>query len=266
MMQSKQLTSLVNPDVKKIVRLRDRKERVKTGLMIVEGPRELTAALEANVEVKELYVCKELFKEKGSGTLAKRLSSYLSVTEVTPEVFAKIGYGDRLDGVLAVCAIPRADLKGLSLKDNPLVVIVENLEKPGNLGAILRSCDGAGVDAMIVADKTTDIYNPNVIRASVGTVFSLPVVSAPNEAILEFLNKNKMSVYAAVPQATQSYTQADFRKSCAIVLGSEEKGLSVFWKSNAGSQVTIPMKGKADSLNVSTTAAILIYEALRQRA
>ncbi len=261
----KQLSSSKNPDIKRVVQLRDRKHRDRAGLTIVEGAREIAAAASSSVDIKELYICRELFKDGNSGALAKRISSHVPLREVTKEVFAKIAYGERMEGILAICAIPRRDLKELMLSAEPLLVIIEHVEKPGNLGAILRTCDGVGVDGVIVCDKGTDLYNPNVIRSSLGIIFSVPVVTASNESALEFLRQKNIEAYATFPQADLLYAEADFRKSSAIVLGSEERGLSNFWKNNSSLQIKIPMKGKSDSLNVATTAAVVLYEALRQR-
>ena len=265
-MQPKQLTSLKNPDIKKVVRLRERKFRDRTRLTIVEGLREILAAVEAKVDIKELYVCRELFDNRGEGALVKRISSNTPVMEITKEAFAKIAYGDRQEGLLAVCQPKHLTLNELLVDENSLWVIVENVEKPGNLGAILRTCDAGGVSGVVVCDHATDLYNPNIIRASLGIVFSIPVVPTSNQNALQFLQKNKINIVAAMPNAKLVYTQANFKGSCAIVLGSEEKGLSDFWKKNSSMQVNIPMLGHADSLNVSSTAAILIYEAIRQRS
>lgn len=264
-MPSKTITSFSNPQIKNVAALRERKAREASGLTVVEGVREISAAVAAQVPVKELYVCREFFADRGEEKLLKQLGPDVNAFEVPRAVFEKISYGDRQEGVLAVCAPKVYQLKDLKLKDNPLVVILESVEKPGNLGAVLRSCDGAGVDALFLCGQVTDVYNPNVIRASIGTVFNIPVIVSGNEEIAGFLKKSKIRSAAAAVEAKTVYAQADLKGAIAIVLGSEQDGLSEFWLKNSQVQVKIPMMGKADSLNVSTTAAILIYEALRQR-
>ncbi len=263
-MPFKIITSLSNPQVKSVVALRERKARESSGLTIVEGVREISAAVAAKVPVKELYVCREFFTNRGEEELI-RMIPLPGWVEVPKAVFEKISYGDRQEGVLAVCAPRVHQLKDLKLRNAPLVVVLESVEKPGNLGAVLRSCDGAGVDALFLCGQGADVYNPNVIRASTGTVFHIPVVVSDNETFSGYLKKLKIRAIAAVVQAKTVYTQADFKGGAAIVLGSEQNGLSDFWIKNSQAQVKIPMLGKADSLNVSTTAALLIYEALRQR-
>ncbi len=263
------ITSLHNLQLKKIIQLRDHKARRETGLTIVEGLREVSRLQEAQkrgVEFKELFVCREFLKDDGKEDFVKRIEAQaVSIFEVSKEVYAKISFGDRREGLLAVCRPKILTLQDVVLKKFPLLLVVEGLEKPGNLGAILRTCDAAGVDGLLVCDGQTDVYNPNVIRASLGTIFSVSVVQSTQVEILKFLNDRKIEICAATPDAIKTYFETDFKVPTAIVLGSEEKGLSDFWLEAADCQIKIPMHGKADSLNVSTTAGILIYEALRQR-
>lgn len=260
------MTSLSNPRIKDVLRLRERKARNESGLTIIEGVREVACALEAKVNLQELYLCSD-FLHKGEKTaLMKKAAKDTAIFEVTKKIFEKISYGERQEGVLAVGRPKAAALNNLKLKADPFFVVMETVEKPGNLGAVLRTCDGAGVDGVIIGDAATDIYNPNVIRSSLGTVFSVPVAVGSNPEVLTFLQRNKIKICCAAPQAKQTYTQANLQGAVALVLGSEQKGLSDFWFKNSLLQVKIPMQGKADSLNVSTTAAILIYEVLRQRS
>ena len=261
------ITSLTNPHVKELVRLRTGGRRKSAGVTIVDGSREILRAMEAGIEFKEFYVCPELL---GRGEEEKQLQTRLSgvkvpVFEVARIVFAKIAYGDRQEGVLGICEPPKRSLTDLRLDANALVVVIEHVEKPGNLGAILRTCDAAGVSGAIVCDSKTDLYNPNVIRASVGTIFTVNTVQCSNDEALRFLRTKGIKSYAASPQAQTFYTQMNLTGAVAIVLGSEQEGLSDFWDKNADARVKIPMRGHADSLNVSTSAAILIYEAIRQR-
>lgn len=265
-MPSKEITSLTNPRVKNIVHLRNRKKRDEGGLTVVEGVREVTRALEAGIVFKELYICGTLAgQDKKSGAIAGKLSSRkVPVHETTESVFAKMSYGDRSEGVLAVCEAPALSLKDLSSKAS-FFVVLEAVEKPGNLGAVLRTCDGAGVDGVIICDGKTDVYNPNVIRASLGTVFSVKTVVASNEETVEFLKTKKIKICATLPQAKTVYTKTDLTGPVAVVMGSEQDGLTDFWAKQADVKVRIPMRGAADSLNVSVSAAILLYEILRQR-
>lgn len=190
----------------------------------------------------------------------------IEFVEVSDKVMGKLAYGERHESIIALAKTPVLTLKDLKLSNHPLIVVLESLEKPGNLGAILRTCDGVGVEAVLVCDPKTDIYNPNVIRSSTGVVFSIPVVCATYEGIFSFLRSKKIKICASQPQGQKLYTQADFKGSWALVLGSEDKGLSEVWSTCADVTVKIPMKGHADSLNVSISAAIILYEALRQRS
>ena len=266
MPQNKNITRTKNPHIKNIIQLRERKGRQKTGLMIVEGFREVLRAKEGSVTFREVYLCRDFFRYDGMEKLLEDIASLgIKPFETTKEVFSKISFGQRQEGILAVCQQPQWTLRDLKLKKNPLLVIMEGVEKPGNLGAVLRTCDGAGVDGLILCDAKTDRYNPNVVRASIGTVFCIPTIESSQEKTLAYLRKNQIKICAASPQAKTLYAQADLSVSLAIVIGSEERGLKDFWMENSDIQVKIPMRGKADSLNLSTTTAILVYEAIRQR-
>jgi RNA methyltransferase, TrmH family len=261
------ITSLTNSRVKNVVRMRQAAGRRKEGLIIVEGWREVVRANEAGVEIKEVFYCPEL--GEGNSDLVARLESRVGEKDffvVTTEVYSKLAFGDRREGILVVARPPQWTFGKLKLKKNSLLVVVEGVEKPGNLGAILRSCDAAGVDALIVGDPATDVYNPNCIRASLGTVFSMPVVAATSKETIDFLRDKKVKIVAALPAAKTLYTKVSYQEATAIVVGSEEKGLAGVWQTAAGEQVCIPMNGKADSLNVSVAAAVMVFEALRQRA
>ncbi len=261
------IISLTNPRVKEVVRLRAGGHRKNSGVTIVDGSREVLRALGAGIKFKEFYLCQELI---GRGEEEKQLKARLSganvsVFEVAQPVFAKIAYGDRQEGVLGICETPQRSLADFRLDSNALVVVIEHLEKPGNLGAILRTCDAAGVHGVLVCDSQTDLYNPNVIRASVGTIFTVNTLQCSSGEALRFLKDKGMKICAASPRAQTIYTQMDFSGPAAIVLGSEQEGLSDFWMRKSDFLVKIPMRGAADSLNVSASTAILVYEALRQR-
>ncbi len=265
-MEFKNITSLQNPKIKDLVRLRDSKERERTGLTLIDGVREIRRAIEANVNFEELFLCRDILGDFEEFDIVKKfLLLRKPIYEASKEVFEKIIYGNRNEGVIAVCKQPHKTFKDILLKKDSLIVVVEEVEKPGNLGAILRSCDGGGVTAVIVSNCKTDLYNPNVIRSSIGTVFNVMTISSDNQKALAYLKENKIKIVATIPDGKKNYTKIDYKKPTAIVLGSEEAGLSNFWIVNADEKVNIPMLGKADSLNVSATAAVLTYEALRQK-
>jgi RNA methyltransferase, TrmH family len=259
------LTSLTNPRVKAAVRLRDHGEREATGLTIVDGAREVLRALDGGVIVESAFISDELLRSPDAEEAARRLRHRPGSIEASPAVLAKVAFGDRSDGVVAVVRTPALRLEDLDLRTDPLLVIVEGVEKPGNLGAVLRSADGAGADAVIVADPRTDPFNPNAIRASVGTIFGLPVVAAGAAESLDWLAAHGIRPVAAVVDAATSYTAEDLTGPIALILGSEAEGLTETWRDARVRRVAIPMAGRADSLNVSIAAAVLLYEAVRQR-
>ncbi len=259
------ITSLTNERVKAAVRLRDRRERERTGLTIVDGAREILRALDAGVEVESAFLTEELIRAPDATEVADRLRHRPTTIEASPAVLAKVAFGERSDGIVAIVRPPDRTLAELVLPEDPLIVVVEGVEKPGNLGAVLRSADGAGVDAVIAADPLTDPFNPNAIRASLGTIFTVPVVSATSVATLDWLARNAIRPVTAIVDATADYTSVDLTGPLAIVLGSEAEGLTPAWHDPRVQAISIPMAGIADSLNVSIAAAVLLYEAVRQR-
>ncbi|MBA3958278.1 MAG: RNA methyltransferase [Parachlamydiaceae bacterium] len=264
------ITSLNNPGVKEVVHLWDKRERDKTGKFIIEGYRELLRATDANRPIERVFVCRELFLGSNEDALLSRLRSKgTQILTCTEPVFRKISYRDRPDGLVAVAPQQHIDLTTLQeqfkANKSPLLVVAEAIEKPGNLGTILRSSDAVGVDALIVCDRCTDIHNPNVVRASVGTLFTVPVVEAKGLETLQWLKQNKIAILAATPSAKEEYTAVDMTQPVAIVVGTEQLGLSEQWMQQADIQVRIPMCGVADSLNVAMATTLLLYEALRQR-
>lgn len=261
---SEKITSLQNPRIKEAVRLRDRRSRDETGLFLIEGYRELKRAVDAGRKITTVFYCPDLFLGENESALLEKSGAELVLC--SPEVFAKISYRDRPDGLLGIGPQLHLRLSDLRLSKNPFLVIAEGIEKPGNLGTILRSCDAAGVDAVIVCDKTTDIHNPNVVRSSVGTLFTLPVIEAGSVETLIFLKEKKIQIAAATPDAKLEYTQADFSIPVAIAVGTEQLGLSEAWMKEADCQVRIPMHGVADSLNVASATTLLLYEVVRQRS
>jgi len=260
------ITSLQNPRVKAAAQLRDSRQRHKQGRILIDGAREISRAVESGLEPAEIFVCRELL-DPGHASLVDRLSgSGVEILEVTPRVFEKLAFGGRCEGLLAVASTPERTLAQIRLPATPLVGVLEGVEKPGNVGAVLRSADGAGVSALVVADPRTDFYNPNTIRASLGTVFSMPTATATAADTIAWLAGQGLAIYAARVDGSIPYTQADFRRPAAIVLGSEAEGLTAAWSGAPVTAIRLPMLGRADSLNVSATAAVLFYEALRQRS
>ncbi len=260
-----EITSLANPRVKELVGLRRRRARELAGVTLVEGIAEVGLALSAGVRPTALYYCRELATPVAGQVTERAAGVGAEVVLVSRPVFEKVSYREGPDGCLAVVPAVPDSLDRLSLPANPLVLVCAGLEKPGNLGAILRTADAAGVAAVIAADPVTDWGNPNVVRASKGTVFAVPVASAASADVLDWLQAHGLPVVAAAPDAGQLLTDADLTGPVAIAVGAEQAGLPREWLARAGSTVRIPMFGRADSLNVSASAAILTYEAVRQR-
>jgi TrmH family RNA methyltransferase len=255
-----------NPRVRAAAALRERRDRDRSGLTLVDGGREARRAIEADVEVETAFVCPDLLTSTDARAAAEAIASrgVGNVVEVSERAFEKLAYGDRSDGIVLVVRPAPRRLDDLRLGPAPLVVVTEDVEKPGNLGAILRSADGAGADA-VLAVGGTDVYNPNVIRASVGTVFSVPIAAAPATDAMAWLRGHGIRIVAARTDAQRLYADADLTGPLAIALGSERVGLSAEWHRADVEGVRLPMTGVADSLNVSVAAAVLLYEAWRQR-
>ncbi len=254
------ITSLQNPRVKHIVRLRDdKKTRNEDGLMLVEGYDEIQLARAAGHTPQTILFGPELASRSLTDSSVETLT-------VSRAVFQKISYRENPDGWMAIFPIPQTSLNDLTLRANPLVVVAESIEKPGNLGAILRTADAAGVDALLVCDARVDVWNPNVVRASRGAAFSVPIVACANDEALKWLKGGAMRVAAASPSANENYSDVDLKSPVAVVVGTEDEGLSNFWMANADVKVKIPMMGKVNSLNVSVSTALILYEAVRQRA
>ena len=267
-MTGPELTSTANPRVKAVVRLRDRRERDATGQALVDGVREIGRAMDAGVGIVEVFASASLATTSEARALLARLTAAgHRTTEVSEPVLVRIAFGDRTDGIVVVIRMPRPTLGQVRLPSSPapFIAVVEGVEKPGNLGAILRSADGAGLDAVVAADPRTDLANPNVIRASLGTIFARPVVAASTVDTLAWLRRSGLTIVAARVDGATDYAAQDLRGPVAIVLGAEAEGLSPAWLAPDIRAVRLPMHGVADSLNVSATAAVLFYEARRQR-
>jgi len=257
------ITSTANQRVKDVVRLRTRRARKETGLFIVEGYRELKRAIEHGIVIRELWVCPELFLGENEPELIERASG--EIVETTAEPFEKIAYRDRPEGLLAVCEQFDTSLERIG---TGLVLVVESIEKPGNLGTMIRTATAAGADGVIVADPTTDVFNPNVVRSSIGTLFSMPIAVCATDEAISWLRARDIPIVAATPSAEKPMWDAPLGGSVAVVVGAEQFGLSDAWLEAADERVLIPMPGKADidSLNAATSASILLFEAVRQRA
>jgi RNA methyltransferase, TrmH family len=260
-----EITSPVNPRIKQLVSLRRRRDRERAGVTLVEGLAEVRLALDAGVRPQALYYCPELSGQDDHDLTGGAAARGAEVIRVTRAVFEKISYREGPDGWLAVVPAIQTSLDRLDLPADPLVLVCAGLEKPGNLGAILRTADAAGVAAVVAADPVTDWGNPNVVRASKGTVFCVPVASGTSPAVIDWIAATGLKVVAATPQASQLVTEADLTGPIAIAVGAEQTGLTADWLERADLRVRIPMFGRADSLNVSTSAAIITYEAVRQR-
>lgn len=258
------ITSLQNPKIKNISKLTKNKERKEQNLFIIEGAREMSLALSAGYKINSAFVCPELFSKTDYPEVLNTIPEN-KLFEVSESIFEKIAYREGSDGLLALATPKIHDLKNLNLSKNPFVIVLESVEKPGNLGAILRSADAAQVDAVIICDPATDLYNPNAVRSSVGCLFTVQTAICTSPQALSYLKERSINTFAAELQASQWYQDTDFTKPSAIIMGTEADGLTDFWLSKADARIKIPMRGKIDSLNVSVSTAVITFEAMRQR-
>ncbi len=255
-MEENIITSVQNARIKHVVALQQKSSlRREEGLFVVEGQREMEHCIACGYEIQELFVCERLNNSNGSCV----------PSVVSPQVYEKMAYRGSTEGIIAVVKAKTHSLSILKLKKNPLIIVLESVEKPGNLGAILRTAEAANVDAVIVCDPLTDLYNPNLIRASIGGVFSVPVAVCTSQECIAFLKEHRISILTAQLQDSYEYYDYDMTQATAIVMGTESTGLSQLWREAADAHIRIPMLGRLDSLNVSVSAAILMYEAVRQR-
>ena len=258
----KQIISLQNPLIKNILKLQEKsRERRKQQLFVVEGKREIELAKKGAYKIETL-----LFVSK------KAQQDYLhqfkanEIIEVSKEIYQKIAYRESTEGIIAIVKTKDYNLESIHFNNkNPLILIAQGIEKPGNIGAMLRTADAANIDAVILADSKTDIYNPNVIRSSVGCLFTNQIATGTSEEIINYLLQNNIKIYAATLQNSNAYTQESFKEASALVVGTEATGLTQIWRDKATQNINIPMEGEIDSMNVSVAAAILIFEAKRQR-
>ena len=261
------VSSRQNPRFKAALALREVRARRRHGRILVDGAREIGRALDANVGLVEAWVAPDRVRTEAASRLLPRLATAAEIVETTPELLARLAYGERDEGMVAVFEMPPTSLEHIAtrLPESALIAVVEGVEKPGNLGALLRSADGAGVDAVIAADPVSDVWNPNAIRASLGTIFSLPLAVSTADEALAFLRGREVTVVAAWVDGVTEYDRVDLTGPVALVVGAETTGLTAAWSAADVLRVSIPMLGLADSLNVSASAAILFYEARRQR-
>lgn len=259
-----QISSTQNKTVKRLIQLQEKsRNRKKEGVFMIEGLRELQLALKGNYQIQSLYYCEDLIS---FDKLEDLKVSAKEIYQLSLEVYKKIAYRGSTEGVIAMAETKNHEVRNLKFQqENPLLLIAEAPEKPGNIGAILRTADAANVDAVFIANPKTDIYNPNIIRSSVGCVFTNQIATGSTQEIIDFLKEKKINFYAATLQNANIYTQEDFTKPTAIVVGTEADGLSELWREEATQNIYIPMQGEIDSMNVSVAAGILIYEAKRQR-
>ena len=258
------ISSLQNQAIKNIVKLSKSKERREQQLFVIEGARELSLAQRAGYRIESVYLYPELFEKTKYPQVLSSVPKE-NIFEITRPVFEKIAYRENSDGIIAISKPQPHSLSDLRLSDNPLIIILESVEKPGNLGAILRTADAAAVDAVIVCDPLTDLYNPNVIRSGVGGIFTVQTAVCSSEEAHQWLKANQITSYAAELQAAEFYQNIDFSTPSALVMGTEADGLTDFWLHNADHCIKIPMLGEIDSLNVSVSTAVLAFEARRQR-
>lgn len=259
----KQISSAQNPFIKSLVLLQEKaKARKQSGTFLIEGLREMELAIKGNYTLETILFLPELVSET---EIRKRVPYSVELIEISKEVYQKLAYRDTTEGIIAVAQTKSLGLNDLKLPENPLIVVMEAIEKPGNIGAMLRTCDAAKVDAVIIANPKTDLYNPNIVRSSVGCLFTNQIATATTEEAIAFLQQNHIHFYSATLQNSTAYHTQNYTTPTALVVGTEATGLSQAWRDQATQNIIIPMQGAIDSMNVSVAAAILIFEAKRQR-
>jgi TrmH family RNA methyltransferase len=260
----KEITSIQNSYIKNLIKLQEKaRERKKQGLFIIEGKREISLAISSEYEFDSILFCPKIISEK---EIIQFFNQNINRIEISIEVYQKLAYRDSTEGIIAVTKTKDLSLNKIQLNNKkPLILVAEGIEKPGNIGALLRTADAANVDAVFIATPKSDLYNTNIIRSSVGCVFTNQIAQGTSEEIIAFLQKNNIDIYAATLQNSNEYHQQDYTNSAAIIVGTEATGLSNIWRTVATKHINIPMQGKIDSMNVSVSAAIIIFEAVRQR-
>ncbi len=256
------ITSVQNPKIKNILALEKARERNKQNLCVIEGTKELSLALAGGYKISSVFYCPEIIESDEVQTIVKNEQLLIPVQQ---NVFSKLAYRESTGGIIALAEQKQHTLETLELTQTPLLLVLEGVEKPGNLGAVLRTADAAGIDGVIICDPRVDFYNPNVIRSSVGCVFTNQIASATSEETITWLKKKNITIFCTYLKASKAYHEVDYTSATAIVMGTESVGLSDGWVKNANENIIIPMSGKIDSMNVSTAAAVVIFEATRQR-
>lgn len=259
------ITSAQNPRIKNFIHLQKARERKEQNVFVVEGSKEYAQAIRHQYKFASIFVCSDLISEVHFKALSAGINHDVEVYPVSKEVFDKIAYREGSGGIIALARPKSHGLNNLILKKNPLLLVLEAVEKPGNLGAILRTADAAGVDAVIVCDPQTDIYNPNVVRSSIGCLFSVPLAICNSDEAIAWLKSNSIAIFCTYLKAAIPYTEVDFVKPAAIVMGTESEGITAKWVAAADQNIIIPMQGSADSMNVSTATAVVVFEACRQK-
>lgn len=266
-MEEAYIHSRQNEQVKNLVKLRERKHRTRQERFFIEGLRELGHALTAGVEVEVIYFCPECFPSEAHSSFidSQRRAGSTQLVRMSEDAFSKAAFREGPDGLIAIARLQGHSLSELSLPEHPLLLVLEGIEKPGNLGAILRSADGAGANAVLLVDCVLDCYNPNAIRSSQGLIFALPVVNVERAQLLEWLQARGIQAVATTPDTQSLHWDVDYTRPTALFFGSESHGLSDYWLDQAEQRIRIPMAGQADSLNVAAAAAVCLYEAQRQK-
>src|SRR5690554_4382524 len=262
----KEISSIHNPLIKEVFQLQEKsKARKKSGLFIIEGMREIEIARKNGYQIKQLLCCFDFLNREDFEDFHSKLLNSIEIISITKEVYQKIAYRESTEGIIAITHTKQEDLAAMNLPENPLIIVLESLEKPGNIGAILRTADAANVDAVFIANPKTDLYNPNIIRSSVGAVFTHKIAVADTEEIIKLLISKKIPIFSAILQEAVPYYSVDYSQGAAIVMGTEATGLSNIWRTESDANIIIPMQGQIDSMNVSVATAILIFEAKRQK-
>ncbi|MCX2742553.1 RNA methyltransferase [Mangrovivirga sp. M17] len=260
-----EITSTKNPRIKNLTLLQSKgKARREQGIFIVEGEKENELLFNSDYQLKEAYICPEIINDDLSNLINDRLDKQ-NIFTVTKEVFNKIAYRGSTGGIITIASQKYFQLDDLKNVSNPLILVAESVEKPGNIGALLRTVDAAKIDALVICDPKTDFFNPNVIRSSLGCVFTTKIISCTSDEAISFFNKEGINIYCAALTASKRYDLIDYRKGSALVFGTESTGLTDLWLNNSTQNIIIPMQGKIDSLNVSVSAAVITFEAVRQR-
>jgi RNA methyltransferase, TrmH family len=259
----KQITSVQNPFIKSLVQLQEKaKIRKQTGTFLIEGKREIELALKGNYVLETVLFLPEIISEE---QINKLTNQQLNIIEISKDVYQKLAYRDSTEGIIAVAESKSLQLSDLELKENPLILVLESIEKPGNIGAMLRTADAANIDAVIIANPKSDIYNPNLIRSSVGCVFTNQIAVCTTDEAIGYLKDNNIAIYSATLQNSNEYHKENYTSATALVVGTEATGVSKIFRDNSTQNIIIPMQGEIDSMNVSVAAAILLFEAKRQR-